>query len=138
MTCIGFKPQWEDAHVNNFLTIQARELTLCVCYLREKYAPFTNCQPNWTTTNKVGDLAILFAGCHSPLKRVNSCQKHPNILAQSFYCVLWCTDHHDRFLHCLNLRLNLQQGFQWEICPKTKYPQKSTLWGSQCKSETTF
>ena len=53
ITCIGFRPQWVDAHVNNFLTIQARELKFCVCYLREKSAPLTNFQPNWTTRSKV-------------------------------------------------------------------------------------
>ena len=55
ITWIGFKPQWVDAHVNNFLTIQARELKFCVCYFREKSAPLTNFQPNWTTTSKVSD-----------------------------------------------------------------------------------
>ena len=40
-TCIGLKPQWVDARVNNFLTIQA-----CVCFLREKSASLTNFQPN--------------------------------------------------------------------------------------------
>ena len=24
--------------------------------------------------------------------RVNFCQKHPNMSAESFYCVFWCTD----------------------------------------------
>ena len=55
ITCIGFKHQWVDAHVNNFLTIKARELKFCVCYLREKSAPLTNFQPNWTTTSKVSN-----------------------------------------------------------------------------------
>ena len=54
-TSIGFKLQWVDAHVNNFLTIQARELKFCVCYLRGKSAPLTNFQPNWTTRSKVSD-----------------------------------------------------------------------------------
>ena len=52
-TCIGFKPKWVDAHVNNFLTIQARDLKFCVCYLRAKSAPLINFQPNWTTRSKV-------------------------------------------------------------------------------------
>ena len=38
ITCIGFNPQWVDAHVHNLLTIQARELKFCVCYLQEKSA----------------------------------------------------------------------------------------------------
>ena len=42
ITRMGFKFQWVDAHVNNFLTIQAIELKLCMCYLREKSAPLTN------------------------------------------------------------------------------------------------
>ena len=57
ITCIGFKPQWVDAHNINFLTIQAREVTFCVCYLREKSAPLTNFQPNWTTRSKVCDFS---------------------------------------------------------------------------------
>ena len=61
ITCIGFKPQWVDAHVNNFLTIQVRELTFCVCYLWEKTAPLTN----WSIRAKLVILVILFAGCHS-------------------------------------------------------------------------
>ena len=36
ITCIGLKPQWVDAHVNNFLNIKAREQKFCVCYRREK------------------------------------------------------------------------------------------------------
>ena len=55
ITIIGFKPQCVDAHVNNLLTIQARELKGCVCYLRGKFAPLTNFQPIWTTTGKVSD-----------------------------------------------------------------------------------
>ena len=35
--------------MNNILTIKARELRLCVSYLREKSAPLTNFQPNWAT-----------------------------------------------------------------------------------------
>ena len=52
ITGIGFRAQWVDAHVNNFLTIQARELNFCVCYLQEISAPLTNFQPNWTTSSK--------------------------------------------------------------------------------------
>ena len=44
---IGFKPQWVEAHVINVSPIQARELI----FHREKSAPLTNCQPNWTTTS---------------------------------------------------------------------------------------
>lgn len=55
ITGTSLKPRWVDTHINNFLTIQARELKFCVCYLREKSAPLTNFQPNWTTTSKVSD-----------------------------------------------------------------------------------
>ena len=55
ITYIGFMPQCIDAQVNNFLTIQARELKFCVCYLWGKSAPLTNCQTNWTTISKVSD-----------------------------------------------------------------------------------
>ena len=44
---------WEDANVNNFFPIKARELKFGVCYLRGKSAPLTNFQPNWTTGSKV-------------------------------------------------------------------------------------
>ena len=59
MTCIRFKPQWVDAHVKHFLTIQATEMKFCVRYLRVKPAPLTTFQPNWTTTSKVGDFGNL-------------------------------------------------------------------------------
>ena len=52
-SCIGFNPQLRDAHVHNFLTIQAREMTFCVCYLWEKSASLTNFQPNLTNRSKV-------------------------------------------------------------------------------------
>ena len=42
ISCITFRPQWLDAHFNNFLTILARELKFCVCYLWEKSAPLTD------------------------------------------------------------------------------------------------
>ena len=61
------KPQWVDAHVNNFSTIQARELKFCVCYLREKSAPLTNFQPNWTTTGKVSDFGHFICRVSSPI-----------------------------------------------------------------------
>ena len=47
------KRQLVDGNVNTFLPIKARELKLCVCYLRGKSAPLTNFQPNWTTRSKV-------------------------------------------------------------------------------------
>ena len=62
MTCIGFKPQWVDAHGNNFLTIKAE--ILCVLSLGES-CTFHH-QLNWTTRSNVSDLVVLFAGCHSP------------------------------------------------------------------------
>ena len=67
LTCIGFKPQWVDAHVNNFLTIQARELKFCVRYLREKSAPLTNFQPNWTTAIKVSDFGHFICRVSLPI-----------------------------------------------------------------------
>ena len=67
ITCIGFKPQWVDAHVNNFLTIQARELKFCVCYLREKYAHLTNFQHNSNTTSKVSDFGHFICRVSSPI-----------------------------------------------------------------------
>ena len=33
---------------------------------------------------------------HDMLGRVNFCQKHPNMSAESFYCVFWCTDQPQR------------------------------------------
>ena len=62
---IGFKAQWVYEQVNNFLTIQARELKFCVwvCYLRGKSAHLTNFQP---LERKLVILVILFAGRHSP------------------------------------------------------------------------
>ena len=66
ITCIGFKPQWVDAHVNNFLTIQAREQKFCVCYLQES-APLTNFQLNWTTTSKVSDFGPFICRVSSPI-----------------------------------------------------------------------
>ena len=67
ITYIGFKPQWIDAHGNNFLTIQARELKFCVCYLREKSAPLTNFQPYWTPASKVRDLGHFICRVSSPI-----------------------------------------------------------------------
>ena len=52
---MNLKPQWVDAHVNNILTIQARELKFVVCYLQEKSAPLTNSQPNWTPRSEVSN-----------------------------------------------------------------------------------
>ena len=62
-----FKPQRVDAHINNFLSIQARELKFCVCYLREKSAPLTNFQPNWTTISKVRDFGHFICRVSSPI-----------------------------------------------------------------------
>ena len=31
--------------------------------------------------------------------RVNFCQKHPNMLDESFYCVFWCTDQPQKIQH---------------------------------------
>ena len=56
-----------DAHVNNFLTIQARELNFFVCYLREKSPPLTNFQPNWTTTSKVSDFGHFICRVSLPI-----------------------------------------------------------------------
>ena len=42
IACMGFRPQRVDAHINNFVTIQARELKFCVSYLLEKSAPLTH------------------------------------------------------------------------------------------------
>ena len=51
----------------NFLTKQARELKFCVYYLREKSAPLTNFQPNWTTTSKVSDFGHFIRRMSSPI-----------------------------------------------------------------------
>ena len=64
---MGCKPQWVDAHVKNFLTIQARELKFFVCYLREKSAPLTNFEPNWTTTSKVSDFGHFICRVSLPI-----------------------------------------------------------------------
>ena len=56
-----------NAHVNNCLTIQARELKFCVCYLREKSASLTNFQPKWTTTSKVSDFGHFICRVSSPI-----------------------------------------------------------------------
>ena len=37
--------------------------------------------------------------CPYQLGRVNFCQKHPNMPAESFYCVFWCTDQPQKNQH---------------------------------------
>ena len=61
------KPQLVDVHVNNFLTIKARELKFVVCYPLEKSEPLTNFQHNWTTKSQVSDFSDFICGVSLPI-----------------------------------------------------------------------
>ena len=69
---------------------------MCSCYLRQQPEPSdleTSAQRAYHVTDiSLDGIKSLILLKDYTVGRVNFCQKHPNISAESFYCVFWYTD----------------------------------------------